>query len=243
MIGHAARRADRVITVSEQTRRDLLRFFPVAPEKVETVYNGVEPVFFTSMSAEERDARLQRLGLEPGYLLFVANPKPHKNLERVLRALARAAAGVSGLLVCAGDPGPPSRPFRRLAAELGVGERVRFLGRVTPDELRALYQGARLLLFPSLYEGFGLPLVEAMASGTPVLTSNDGALAEIAGDAAELVDPRDVAAIAAGLIRGLDPQRAAELSARGHERARSFDWRRSAASTLATYRRVLGEAA
>ena len=181
-------------------------------------------------------SELASLGLEPGYLLFVGNPKPHKNLEGLLAAFADLDSASARLVIVGekssnkgstGDARPPSAIS---------------IGRVDDARLPALYQGALALCFPSLYEGFGLPVVEAMASGTPVIASSTPAVAEIAGDAALLVDPRDASEWTAAMAQLLvDPTLRQKLAARGQERAREFTWGKTARRTLELYRAVLAE--
>jgi alpha-1,3-rhamnosyl/mannosyltransferase len=172
----------------------------------------------------------------------VGSNKPHKNLPRLVEAWATMPATVdrqAAALVIAGHWDARYPEARRLAEERGLTGRVRFLGPVAEVDLPALYGGAELLAFPSLYEGFGLPVLEAMASGSPVLCSHSSSLLEVAGDAAILVDPLDVSAIAAGLARALgDPALRRELRLAGLARAAMFSWERTAQLTLDVYRRV-----
>lgn len=243
MIGRALRRGRKIIAVSENTRADLERHFAVDPRKLTVIHNGVEARFRRPLPEHEIQRFLARHELAKPYLLFVGNPKPHKNLDNLLRAFALSCAeGLGELeLVCAGAR-EPARRAEELATHLGVRERVRFLGHLPFEELPALYRGARLFVYPSLYEGFGLPVAEAMACGVPVLTSNGSALAEIAGEAAECVDPLDVPALAASIRRcALDEERRRLMSARGRERAADWTWERVAERSLALYRELLGE--
>ncbi|MEO8275707.1 MAG: glycosyltransferase family 1 protein [Thermoanaerobaculia bacterium] len=237
----AVRRAATLLTVSAATAKDLETRLGVDPRRIEVTWNGVDESFRRSLAPAELGKELAELGLAPGYFLFLGNPKPHKNLERVVRAFARAFPGPANdrrLVVAGGDD--VSRDLARWSAELGLGERLRKVGRLAPARLPALVQGALTLVFPSLYEGFGLPVAEAMAIGTPVLASTTPALVEIAGGAAELVDPLDTDAIAAGMVRlATDPDRREALSRAGRLRAADFRWERTAAKTLAVYRRAL----
>jgi glycosyltransferase involved in cell wall biosynthesis len=187
---------------------------------------------------------LDGLGLAPGYFLFLGNPKPHKNLERVGRAFARLPPDGRRLVVAGAADTADEAAIHLWARELTLGERLVVLGRIAQDRLPALVQGALALVFPSLYEGFGLPLVEAMAAGTPVIASTTPALVEIAGGAAELVDPLDVGAIAGAMaLLAADPGRCSALVRAGLERADAFRWESTAARTLAVYQRVLTSAA
>jgi glycosyltransferase involved in cell wall biosynthesis len=201
--------ADAVITISEFTRSEVVRLLGTAPEKVHAIPIAVEPPFTADGPAAEGD-----------YVLAVGTLEPRKNLELVQQA-ARALAV----------------PLRVVGAEGWGGVKVDgWVGRVSDDELAALYRGARCLVYPSLYEGFGLPVLEAMSCGTPVVTSSGGATEEVADGAAVLVDPHDPAAIAAGIEDAL--ARPDELRAKGLERATAFSWDCVARETRAVYERV-----
>ena len=238
----AASRADRIITPSHHTREDVLKLLPVEPERVVVVPEGVDLIFKPQPEAEVAE-RLAPLGLRAGeYLLFLGTIEPRKNLGRLLEAVEAAGATV-GLLVLAGGQGWNNAAIRSAIARLTRAGRVRALGYV-PDDLRApLLAGARDFVYPSLYEGFGLPPLEAMACGTPVLTSNVSALPEVMGDAALSVDPTDVSALTAALTRIWgDEALRADLRARGLARASQFSWDRTARLTLDVYHAVLDEA-
>ena len=241
LMRRAARRADRILTVSAATAADLVQHLGVERQRIDVTWNGVDDAFRRRLATAELDRELATLGLSAGYFIFLGNPKPHKNLERVVRAFARLPRDARRL-VCAGVPlaGEAAASLRRWARELALGDRLVVLGRLAPERLPALVQGAVALVFPSLYEGFGLPLAEAMAAGTPVIASTTPALVEIAGGAAELVDPRDVLAIAAAMARlADDPERRRELTEAGLARSDAFRWEATAAQTLAVYLRVL----
>jgi glycosyltransferase involved in cell wall biosynthesis len=163
----------------------------------------------------------------------------HKNLERLLEAFARLAAGRDVRLVVAGHAGLEQERLENSAAALGIAERVLFTGWIEQPDLEGLFAAARAFAYPSLMEGFGMPVLEAMARGVPVACSAASALPEVVGDAAELFDPRDAAAIAAAIERLLDdPARRSELVARGRERPAEFTWERAAQGTLGSYRRA-----
>ncbi|MDX1630533.1 MAG: glycosyltransferase family 1 protein [Thermoanaerobaculia bacterium] len=242
MIRRSLSRGDRVITVSRNTRKDLLRFFEVEEEKIQVVYNGVEEQFHRILAPEDLERWAQQLELPNPYLLFVGNPKPHKNLDVVLQAYAKAREieGFDAPLVCVGGKSEANLKIRQRAETLGISEKLKMLGHVASEALPAIYQGASLFLYPTLYEGFGLPVVEAMASGTPVITSNTSALQEIGEGYAELVDPLDVDAMGRAVARLMgDPERREALRERGMKRARDFSWGRTARETLEIYRDVL----
>ena len=242
MIRRSLGRGDRIIAVSHNTKSDLLAHFEVEPAKIEVVYNGVADLFRVSLGEEELARRLTALGLARPYLLFVGNPKPHKNLDTVVAAYARARklAPFEAPLVCVGGSSTKDAKIRQRALHLGVGDKVRLLGQVAEDELAAIYQGATLFLYPTLYEGFGLPVVEAMASGVPVITSNTSALKELADGYAQLVNPLDVEGMAKTIALLMsDADRRARLTALGRERAEDFRWEETARQTLAIYRATL----
>ena len=191
--------------------------------------------------APEHELR-ERLGAgDRPIVLCVAAMRPHKNLARLVRAVALIPADRRPLLVLPGYPTAHGQELRRLAGELGVAGDVRFPGWVDASELEGLYAAAACFVFPSLIEGFGLPVLEAMARGVPVACSGRGSLSEVAGNAALLFDPESETAIAAAIERLLSDRADADrLAAAGRERARRFTWATTAAGTLAGYRKVVG---
>jgi glycosyltransferase involved in cell wall biosynthesis len=235
----AVRRAHRVIAVSQSTARDLAEHLKVDPARIDVVPNGVGTP--PGRSADVGALRA-RLGLaDRPFVLCTSAKRPHKNLARLLDALARVPAERRPALVLTGYPTQHEEELRERAARLGVSDDVRILGWIAQDELEALYAGAAGLVFPSLYEGFGLPVLEAMARGLPVASSNRSSLPEVAGDAALLFDPEDVGAITAAVERLVsDPEEAQRLRALGLEQAKRFSWRETARGTLASYERALG---
>jgi glycosyltransferase involved in cell wall biosynthesis len=208
------RAADRVVAVSEFSKREVVELAGVAADRIDVVPNAVEPVFGPDGPAAEGD-----------YVLAVGTLEPRKNLARVVEATA--LAGVALRVV--GERG---------WGGVGVaGEHVTWLGRVDDEELAALFRGARCLVFPSLYEGFGIPAAEALASGTPVVTSAGTAMADVVGDAGVLVDPLDVESIAAGIEEA--DRRRDELVRAGLERARLYTWDAAVEAAVAAYRKAL----
>ncbi|HMM42812.1 MAG TPA: glycosyltransferase family 1 protein, partial [Thermomicrobiales bacterium] len=176
-------------------------------------------------------------GLDTPVLLFLGTLQPRKNLETLLKAYARTAGETGWQLVVAGAAGWQHEPIFALARELGVAQTVRFIGFVPPEELPIWYNAADAFVYPSLYEGFGLPLLEAMACGTPVVASETPALREVVGNAGLVVGPRDVPALAQALLQlARAPELRQELATRGLRRAREYSWRRTAAETAAVYR-------
>jgi glycosyltransferase involved in cell wall biosynthesis len=245
MIRIAARKADRVLTVSEASKRDILHYTGVDADKVTVIHNGLDARFAAVPESAAIDRVRQRFQLDHPFVLYVGNIKPHKNLERLIAAFAAARPdGPDGLkLVVIGDETSNYPSVRQAVHRHRLDKHVRFFGFQPASTLVIFYRLARAFVFPSLYEGFGLPPLEAMANETPVVTSNVSSLPEVAGDAALLVDPYDVASIADGIRRAVtdEPLRQA-LITRGRERARHFSWTKSAADTLAVYRHVLGAA-
>jgi glycosyltransferase involved in cell wall biosynthesis len=239
---NAARKADRILTVSEASKRDILHFFNVRPEKIDVVYNAIDERFWNLPSDEEIARVRERYQLAHRFVLYVGNIKPHKNLVRLIEAFdgLRRLGGFDDVkLLIIGDEISKLPALRRAVHSHKLHKEVRFLGYLNDETLAILYRLASVFVFPSLYEGFGLPPLEAMASGTPVVTSNVSSLPEVAGDAAILVDPVSVESIVDGMRRVLsDPVLAQELRKRGLVRARAFSWERSVAHTHDIYRIV-----
>jgi glycosyltransferase involved in cell wall biosynthesis len=237
-VRRAARQADAILTVSENTARDLVRYTRADPNRVHVI-----PLAASLPNAGDSvDDVLDRLKIPRPYLLFVGVLEPRKNLVRLVRAYRRAlvAAGLRHSLVLAGPMGWHARSILREVAMTGPGDAV-LTGRVGPRELDALYRGASAFAYPSLYEGFGLPVLEAMARGVPSVVSAVSSLPEVAGDAALLVDPRSTAQLADAIERVLaDDDLAARLSAAGRARAAAFSWERTARLTLQAYEKVVG---
>jgi len=235
---HLRDHCTRLICVSENTRQDFLRLVGGDPERLKVVHLGVSPVFRPHAPAEIEAVRA-RHGLEGPYLLFVGTT-PNKNLPRVVEAFAAGHFHQDFTLVVCGQQASAVQAMLagRLDA-LGVAPRVRFLGFASEEELPVLYAGAAAYLFPSLYEGYGLPVLEAMASGTPVLTSDRGSCPEAAAGHAVIADPEDIDALVAGIASALampEDRRAAALAY-----ARSRSWAETARGTLAVWREALSE--
>ena len=226
----AARRAARVLTVSESSKKDILRFVHIEPDKIDVIYNAYDDRFGIEPREEEVVRVRERYQLHDEFVLYAGNVKPHKNLERLIDAFERVRKG--GLqhlkLVMIGDEISKYTSLRRAVHRHQLHKYVRFLGYMPEETLAVMYRLAGVFVFPSLYEGFGLPPLEAMASGTPVVTSNVSSLPEVAGDAAVLVDPYDPAAIAGGIARVLTDERLrSDLRTKGLARARQFSWEMS----------------
>jgi glycosyltransferase involved in cell wall biosynthesis len=234
----SARRATRVVAVSGATRNDLVRYERMQSDRIRVVYSGRAPWFRPVDQPATLEAVRARHGLECPYFLFVGTLQPRKNLERLLAAFDRVAADRPNLLLAlVGARGwQPGRLDRALAG-VRARDRVRLLGYVADDDLPPLLSGSLGLAFPSLHEGFGLPALEAMACGAPVLTSNTSSLPEVVGEAGLLVDPLDTDAIAAGLAHlADDADLRRELGQRGSVRASGFTWERAARETLGVLR-------
>ncbi|MFP4129335.1 MAG: glycosyltransferase family 4 protein [Halorhodospira sp.] len=237
----AVERAAAVITVSEYVADEVRRSFDVAPERVHTVYNGVSPVFRPRAASATRPT-LAAYGLEPGgYILSVATLEPRKNLQRLMAAYEALPAAIQDRypLVLTGAAGWRNGGIHERLRRLLARRRARQLGYVPDADLPMLYAGAAAFAYPALYEGFGLPPLEAMASGIPTLTANTSALPEVVGEAAVTVDPHDTAAISQGLQRLIeDGALRQRLRRAGPQRAAGFSWRRAAAQTVDIYERV-----
>jgi glycosyltransferase involved in cell wall biosynthesis len=229
-----------VICPSQSTADDIRRFFPsVEQSKLKVVYNGVETRFEPPDVADREKAKAA-LGLPESYVMYLGNHRKHKNLGRLIRAFSKVAGDVPHMLVMPPAEGKGSDETLQAISECGIAGRVAF--HKMPDESLPLFYGlADAFVFPSLYEGFGLPPLEAMASGTPVVCSDSSSLPEVVGDAALLVDPMDTEHIASA-IRGVltDTELAETMRSRGLERARSFSWERTARQTLDAYHQALG---
>jgi len=238
----AAKVADAIIVPSRAVRDDVIAALGVPQSKLHVVYEAASPPF-APIAQEDAAAVVARYGLTPPFVLSVGSLEPGKNRTRLIRAMrALRDEGVEVTLAIVGQRGWRYTRDFRLIEELGMTDRIRYLGYVEQSDLAALYSAARAFTFPSLYEGFGLPVLEAMACGTPVLTSRVSATAEVAGDAALLVDPLSVEEIGGALRRLLsDADLCAELRQRGIERAHDFSWARAADETHAAYERVANQ--
>jgi glycosyltransferase involved in cell wall biosynthesis len=240
LVPQAARRSDRVIADSQSTRDDLVELLGIRADRIDVVPLGLGSVRRTApIGARETRARFE-LG-ERRVLLSLSAKRPHKNLLALIGALARIPAEERPVLVLAGYPTAHEAELRARVQSAGLVADVRFPEWLSAEELEGLWALAEAFVFPSLYEGFGLPVLEAMARGVPVACSNASSLPEVAGDAALLFDPHDEAAIAGALRRLLDDEALCEqLRARGLARAEEFTWQRTARLTLESYSRALG---
>lgn len=238
-----ARKARRIITVSQASKDDIQHYLHTPADKIDVIHNGLDLRFLTPPSNEAVAKVRDRFMLTEPFVLYAGNIKPHKNVERLIEAFAimRRTGNHGVKLLIIGDELSKYPGLRRLVHRHHLHGHVRFFGFVPDATLAALYRLARVFVFPSLYEGFGFPPLEAMASGTPVITSNVSSLPEVVDDAAVMIDPLDPAALAAAMTRVLgDDALRADLIRRGRVRVDAFSWARAAEATRAVYHRVLG---
>ncbi len=230
----AAARADKIISVSQNTARDIKDCLSVPVNKIEVVHNGIEERFFQAKAGER--------GLERSYILFIGRADPYKNLIGLLKAYAVLVRKytVGNKLVVVGQPDDRYPEANYWVAKLGLEQRVIFYGYAAVEKLVEIYANAAVFVLPSFYEGFGLPPVEAMAVGVPVIVSNTPALAEVAGDCALQVDPQDTEGMAEAIYKVIsDRELSAELVARGKEQAKKFTIETMAKDTLEVYKRCV----
>jgi glycosyltransferase involved in cell wall biosynthesis len=245
VVPRAVRAADRVIAVSHRTADDLTDRLDVPPEKIRVIHLGVDPSFTPARDAAKIVALRQKYGLLDPFVLAVSTIEPRKNYERLIAAFAQASRSADGprMLVIAGRKGWLYESVFEAVATHDVADHVRFLDYLADDELDTLYHAASAVAMPSIYEGFGIPVLEAMASGTPVVCSTAGSLPEVAGDAALLVEPEDVDGLAAALIRLVgDEQLRQRFIERGLTRAGAFTWDSAARAHVAVYHEATGKA-
>jgi glycosyltransferase involved in cell wall biosynthesis len=244
-VRNTAKTAAHIITVSEYSRRDIIETYRVASDRI-TVTPEAAPATFAPVTEEKEIARVRNLyGINSDYILSVGSIQPRKNLVRLITAYSalrrRRPQAKLPRLVLVGKCAWLYNETLRSITELGVSESVILTGYVPEADLPALYSGAVCFIYPSYFEGFGLPPLEAMKCGAPVIVGNRTSLPEVVGDAGLLVDPFDVDAIAAGIEKMIDDSSLqAELRRKGLERARLFDWRETARRTLEVYQRTLG---
>jgi glycosyltransferase involved in cell wall biosynthesis len=243
-------RAKRVIAVSEATRHDVETHLGVPPHSIRTVYNAPDPAFVAHGGADRQEQQriMERYQIDYPFLLYAGNIRSHKNVPRLVEAFAVVRGQLAGhpvykdlRLVIIGDTISQYPAVRQTVIKSRVEHLVRFLGFVPLETLRCFYESAAAFVFPSRYEGFGLPPLEAMACGTPVVTSNVSSLPEVAGDAAVLVNPENVFDIARGIKEVLlDETLRAELIRRGRAQAAKFSWEKAARQVLEIYHEAAG---
>jgi glycosyltransferase involved in cell wall biosynthesis len=235
----SARKARRIITISESTKRDTVLLLGVSPEKVDVVYCGVDKAFHPLPEREVASFR-QKRGLPERIILFLGTIEPRKNVARLVEAYSRLEDGQVKLVIGGARGWLYEEVFARVE-ELDLTGDVLFPGYIPPDELPLWYNAAELFVYPSLYEGFGLPPLEAMACGTPVITSNVSSLPEVVGEAGLTVDPMDSEGLAEAMNQVLgDGALRQSMRERGLARASRFSWAKAARETVEVYRRALG---
>jgi len=235
---YAAASATHLIAVSEFTKKDLIRTLKVRSKQISVVYEGIDKKIFYHRGDWEVKQAKAKYGLAKNYLLYIGTIQPRKNLVRLIESFAKA--GLKNVdLVLAGSRGWLHEDIYQAPEKFSVSKYVRFVGFVETEDLPALYSGAIGLVFPSLYEGFGLPILEAFACRCPVLTSKIGAMAEVAGEAAILVDPYNVDEMAAGLKKlASDENLRNALIQKGEQRIKDFSWEKTARETIKVFEKV-----
>jgi glycosyltransferase involved in cell wall biosynthesis len=241
LVDLAARRADAIITVSQSAKRDILRLYAIDPSRIHVVHEAAAPSFRPVRDRARLESVRRRYGLADRFILYVGTIEPRKNLPNLIEGFARRrrAGDLPHQLVCAGPYGWLSRDIDAQIERLHIREALRFTGYVPFDDLSALYSLAEMFVFPSIYEGFGLPVIEAMACGTPVVTGQVAALAEVGGSAVEQVERLDAESLGETLVRlARNPERRDQLALLAVQRSQAFSWARAARETLEVYRQA-----
>jgi glycosyltransferase involved in cell wall biosynthesis len=235
------KQAKRVIAISQSTKKDVCDFYGISDHRIDTIYLAVNTDFFTSKSSStEKSQLILKHKISRPYLLQVGGRLHHRNFERLAEAFALSKLNKDYLLVCAGELW--SDQEKELLKKLGIASDTLLVNNPNNLELRNIYQEAQMLVYPSLYEGFGFPLVEAMASGVPVATSfGGGSIPEVAGEAALYFDPRNPEDMARVISKLLEPQLAKEYREKGLKNVERFSWDKTAAETVACYYKVFSE--
>lgn len=242
MLRHAVDRADRIITVSHKTKEDLMTYFQAPADKISVIYEGVSDRFRTEKDPQKADAIRQKYGLPESFFLYVGLLKPHKNVHGLLHAFrtAKKREALGAGLVIVGKKDRRYAPEFKELAELKTGGGVHYIPYAEGDDLAALYHAALALVHPSLYEGFGLTLLEAMACGLPVIASRAASLPEIAGEAAYWMEPGEEESMIGAMKKvESEPVLRKDLILKGHARVQQFSWKQTAAETMAVYQEVL----
>ncbi len=238
----SARSSREIIALSQSSKRDVVKALKIPEDRINVTYMGVDKIFHPHHTRPEILKIKNRMGIKGNFILSVANSHPHKNLRRLLQAyhILRKDRGITHQLLLAGNPGRDHLELMRTVRKLGIDQEVIFTGYLPGHQMPLVYQAADLFVFPSLYEGFGLPILESMACGTPVVSSNAASLPEVVGKAGILVDPYDIDEMAEAMYRVLsDKSVAEELTKRGLEQSKKFSWTETARKTLAIYEKVM----
>ena len=235
-------RADQVISDSKTTAKDITMIYKYPESRISVVYLGIDPIFLKRYDPVEIQRTLSRYGITCPYFLFVGQQRPHKNLLTLIKSFSKVVTNLPNhKLVIIGSVYKGYTEPQEMVTRLGLQDKVKFIEYVSDEDLAHFYNGATSLVYPSLYEGFGLPILEAMACGTPVITSNVAAIAEIAGESAFLVEPTNVDQLAEAMLSvATDQQLRSSLVEKGLQHSRKFTWERAAHQTLEVYRRVAG---
>ena len=242
MLRRVCKEARGIITVSQRTKADLAKDFEIKKEKISVCHIGVSSSFFSPVFEEEISQFIGEYSLPKEYLLFIGNLKPHKNVSGLIEVWAKLPDSIRPALLIVGEGKKYGLSLKRQIQNLGRAKEVFFTGSLPEDAIRALYQCAIAYVQPSWYEGFGLPPLEAMASGIPVAVSNRGSLPEIATDAALVFDPGDSESFGFALEKILtDQEMRRSLMEKGLRRAQEFTWEKTALKTLQTYREIIRE--
>lgn len=239
-----ARRASAIVTISEHSKLDIVKYLGVHEDRITVTPLAAHPAYFSVPDKTLVQRALSKYGLVRPYVLALGAIDPRKNTERIVRAFAafQKKGSTNHQLALAGLSGPMANAYVRLAKSLGIAECLKTLEFVSDAELIALYSAAEMFVYPSLYEGFGLPIIEAMACGTPVITSERGSILEVAGGAAMMVNPLDVEEIASAMYRlAWDVNLREALIEKGRARAAMYSWQKTAERTFQVYERVVGD--
>ncbi len=234
----ATRFADQIIAVSESTKKDLIKKLSADPKKITVIHEGIDTNFFKPAPSADVKTVRTKLGLNSPYLLFVGTVQPRKNLEFLIEAFSKVKTSNLDLII-AGKPGWLYEETYQAPKKYEVEDRVKFIGFVPTEELPALYTGAEAFVFPSLYEGFGLPLLEAMACGCPVIAADNSSIPEVVGEAGILVKTNDQKAWQKAIKTLIsDPKLASEMIKKGYRQAEKFTWDKTAARTIKLFEKV-----
>lgn len=241
MFAKTTKSADKIIADSHHTKKDIVEILKVDSGKIEVIYPAADEAFERLKSDEEVKVFREERGIKKDYILYLGSDKPHKNLKNTLLAFSQVAGKTDLNLVICGVKSDKTRSPMQIWNDIGLKERITFLDFIPQKELPLLYTGAKLLIFPSLYEGFGFPVLEAFSCGTPVVASNSSSIPEVAGDAAFLVNPSNVDSISAGILTVLnDRSIRLDLIEKGKKRVGLFSWREASERVLKIFREAVG---